>query len=146
MDIIAAIYDTLFNIFNQTYYFIFTIILKDGGYLKFFLVATIIPLILYALFYFVWKYPYGKWWHWLTWLFVLTLVVFGVTYGVANIQILASNEPNMVACYNDPNCLAYAESLPAKYAMVNIILALITGIIYSIIMKQFSKIQAHLPI
>jgi len=32
-----------------------------------------------------------------------------------------------------------------KYALSNSLLALVIGFIYSLIMKQFSKIQLHLP-
>ena len=141
---IATIYDTVFNIWNQTYFEIFKM-LTNGGYLNFFLIATLIPLILWILFYFVWKYPYGKWWHWLIYLFFINIIVFGFTYSVANITILASNDDFMIDCFNDPYCLAYAETLPIRFAMWNLLLATLVSIIYSLIMKQFSKIQAHLP-
>lgn len=145
MDILAAIYDTVFNIFHQTYFFIFTTLLNDGGYLKFVLVFLLIPLFCWFLFYFVWRYPYGRWWHWLIWLIITTLIVFGSSFGVANNEILASNNPDMINCYNDPDCMAYAASLPIKYAQANLLLSLFVSFIYSMIMKQFSKVQIHLP-
>lgn len=145
MDFFAAIYDTLFSIWSQKYSFIFTTLFSDGGYFNFSLLFTLIPLACWLIFYFVWRYPYGKWWHWLLWLLFTALLVMGATYGIARNEILVSSNPDMISCYNDPDCFSYAESLPFEYTKANGILSIFISIILSFVLKQFSKIQTHLP-
>lgn len=148
MDLLAAIYETLFGLWNQSYDLIFTTLFNEGGYLKFVLSFVIIPLACWLLFYYVWKYPYGKWWHWLTWLFIITVVVFGTTWGLANSEILASSNQNLIDAIADPESgyEAYAASLPLKYATINSVISVIISILlYTPILKRFSKIQIHLP-
>ena len=148
MDLLAAIYETLFGLWNQSYDLIFTTLFNEGGYLKFVLSFVIIPLACWLLFYYVWKYPYGKWWHWLTWLFIITVVVFGTTWGLANSEILASSNQNLIDAIADPESgyEAYAASLPLKYATINSVISVVISILlYTPILKRFSKIQIHLP-
>jgi hypothetical protein len=146
-DILAAIYETLFGLYYQSYDLIFTTLFNEGGYLKFVLSFVLIPLACWLLFYYVWRYPYGKWWHWLIWLIVATVVVFGTTWGIANSEILASSNQDLIDAIADPESgyEAYAQTLPMRYATINSILTVGITIIYSIVMKQFSKVQTHLP-
>lgn len=146
-DILAAIYETMFGLYNQAYDLIFTALYNDGGYLKFVLTWILIPLGCWLLFYFIWRYPYGKWWHWLLWLVVIVILVFGSTWGIANSEILASSNQDLIDAIADPESgyEAYAQTLPMKYATINSILAVGITIIYSFVMKQFSKVQTHLP-
>jgi len=146
-DILAAIYETLFGLYNQSYDLIFTTLFNEGGYLKFVLSFVLIPLVCWLLFYYVWRYPYGKWWHWLIWLIVVTVIVFGTTWGIANSEILASSNQNLIDAIANPESgyEAYAQTLPMKYATINSILTVALSIIYSFVMKQFSKVQTHLP-
>lgn len=147
MDIIAAIYETLFDLYNPTYDKIFTTLFYDGGYLKFVLAWLLIPLGCWFLFYYIWRYPYGKLWHWLVMLVVTVLLVFGITWGLANSEIFASSNQDLIDAIADPESgyENFAQTLPIKYAMKNSILAVIITFIYSFLMKQFSKIQPHLP-
>lgn len=146
-DFLAAIYETLFGLYNQTYDLIFTTLYNEGGYLKFVLIWLLIPLFCWLLFYIVWRYPYGRWWHWLLWLVFTIIFVFGITLGIANSEILASSNQDLIDALADPDSgyEAYAQTLPTKYATINSILAVGITIIYSIVMKQFSKVQTHLP-
>jgi len=147
MDLITAIYETVFGLWDQAFDLIFTTLFNDGGYLKFVLSWLLMPLACWLLFYYVWRYPYGKWWHWLIWLFVTTIIVFGTTWGIANSEILASSNQVLNDALADPvsGYEAYAQTLPMKYAKINSILTVAISIIYSFIMKQFSKVQTHLP-
>ena len=147
-DILAAIYETVFGLYNQTYDLIFTALYNDGGYLKFVLTWLLIPLGCWLLFYYIWRYPYGRWWHWLLWLVVTVIIVFGTTWGISNSEILASSNQDLIDAIADPESgyEAYAQTLPMKYATINSILAVGITIIYSFVMKQFSKVQTHLPI
>ena len=107
----------------------------------------IIPLVLLILFYFVWKNPYGKFWHWLGWLFIITVIVAGTTWGIANKEIFASSNPVLIELMADPESgyAQFALSLPLKYAFINGLLTLVLGFLFSLALKQFSKIQIHLP-
>lgn len=146
-DFFASIYETLFGIFDQTYELIFSVMYYESGYMKLFLAFTLIPLICWALFYFLWKYPYGRWWHWIVWLLIVSVIVFGVTWGITNSVIFNSSNPDLIEALADPSTgyEMYAQGLPINYATINTILSVIVGIVCSIIMKQFSKVQAHLP-
>jgi len=146
-DIFAPIYETWFGLYNQSYDLIFTTLYNDGGYIKFGLSFILIPLVCWLIFYYVWRYPYGRWWHWLIWLIVATIIVFGTTWGIANSEIFASSNPDLIDALADPDSgyEAYAQTLPMKYVTINSILTVAISIIYSFIMKQFSKVQIHLP-
>lgn len=143
----SFIYETLFGIFHPSYQEVFLALFHDGGYLKFGMIFIFTPLIFWALFYLVWSYPYGQKWHWALWLIIITIVVFGFTWGMANSAIFASNSQVLNKLLSDPTTgyQEYASSLPLKYALSNSLMSIIIGLIYSIVMKQFSKIQMHLP-
>lgn len=146
-DILAPIYEKLFGLYDQNFSLVFDHLYNNGGYLKFGFSFILIPLILLGVFYYVWKYPYGKILHWLLWLVVIIIIVFGMTYSIANTEIFASGNQALNAAIDDASTgyKNYASSLPLQYALYNSLLTLVIGIIYSLILKQFSKIQIHLP-
>jgi energy-coupling factor transporter transmembrane protein EcfT len=146
-DIIATIYEKIFGLYNADFTLIFDHLYDNGGYVYIGWSLCLISLICSLLFYYVWKYPYAKKWHWLLWLILTMIIIFGVTYGITNLEIFASNNQalndaiaDVDTGYND-----YATSLPWQYALYNGFLAGLLGFIYSLAMKQFSKIQIHLP-
>jgi hypothetical protein len=143
----AAIYETVFGIFNQNYSLIFSTLYDYGGYLKIGFLFLLIPLLLWLLFYYVWRFPYGKFWHWGLWLIICGIVVFVSTWSLSNLQIFASSNQQLIDALNDPQSgySQYAAGLPVTYATINIFLSIIVSFILSLIMKQFSKIQIHLP-
>jgi hypothetical protein len=144
-DIFAPIYEGI--IYNQDYDLIFYVLFDQGGYVKFGFTWLLIPLCCWLLFYFNWRYPYGRWWHWLIWLIVTVVIVFGTTWGIANSEIFASADQGLNAAIEDPQSgyEAFAQTLPITYATINSILVFGITIIYSFVMKQFSKVQTHLP-
>jgi hypothetical protein len=146
-DAFATIYETWFGIYSPDYDLIYTNLYDGGGYIKLGLSFALIPLLLWLLFYFLWRYPYGKIWHWLIWLGVSVVVVFSVSYGIANSEIFASGNQALNDALADSSTgyMDYAASLPWRYAFVNMLFTLVLGFIYSLILKQFSKIQIHLP-
>ncbi len=146
-EFFGTLYDTVIGIFDNKYFLIFQHLYENGGYVKFGLSFILIPLLCWVLFYYLWKYPYGKLWHWLIWLVFTVLIVLGATYGIANTEIFGSDNQALNEAIADASTgyAGYAASLPIKYAMANSLLALIISIIYSLIMKQFSKVQIHLP-
>jgi len=146
-DIFATIYEIWFQLWNSDFSLIFDTLFDDYGYIMFGVSFILIPLILWFLFYYVWNYPYGKFWHWLGWLIITSLFVAVITLVIANNEIFISNNQALINALDDPDSgyKQFAESLPLKYASINGILSIVVGFIYSLILKQFSKIQMHLP-
>ncbi len=146
-DVFAPIYETWFQLYDPEFSLIFDTLYNDGGYIMFGLTFILIPLFLWILFYYVWKYPYGKFAHWLAWLIITVVIVAGSTYSIANKEIFVSDNQALIDALADTNSGYddYAQALPIKYAVVNGFLSLIISFIYSLIMKQWSKIQIHLP-
>lgn len=146
-EFFGTIYDGIFGIYNESYHEIFQHLFDNGGYIKMGLSFLLIPFICWLLFYYLWKYPYGKIWHWLIWLAVTVILVFGTTYGIANTEIFGSDNQVLNELLGDTSkgYAEFAASLPLKYALANSLLAFVFGFICSIFMKQLSKIQIHLP-
>ena len=144
-EIFAFVYDTLFGIFDPNYYLIFNHLYDNGGYTSMGFILLLVPLLCWLLFYFLMTYPYGKLSHWFIVLLFTALVVFGLTYGTANTEIFSSNNQNLNNALSNSNYSDFAGSLPIKYALINGILTLIVGFLYSLFLKRFSKIQTHLP-
>lgn len=146
-DIFATIYETWFQLWDPHFKLIFGTLFNDGGYIMFGLSFILIPLFLWLLFYYVWNYPYGKFWHWLVWLLITVLIVASSTFGIANNEIFASNYQPLINALaaSQSGYAQFAETLPLKYALINGLLTIVVGFIYSLILKQFSKIQIHLP-
>lgn len=143
----AFIYDTLFGVYDPKFVLIYQTLFSDGGYVMFGADFIIIPLIFWLVFYYLWRYPYGKLWHWLTWLLVSVVIVLISTWAIAQKEIFDSNNQALIQAMADPQTgyRDHAAGLPIRYALINSFLALCIGFIYSIILKQFSRIQMHLP-
>jgi len=147
-EIFAALYENdWFGIYSENHYLIFQTLFDDGGYIKLGLSVILIPLFCWLVFYYIWRYPYGKLWHWLLWLLFTTALVFAATWGIANTEIFASSNQDLIDALAAPESGydVYAASLPFKYALFNGGLSLFISLLFSLIMKQFSKIQIHLP-
>lgn len=147
-DFFGTIYDGIFNIYHESFHQIFQHLFDNGGYVKMGMAFLIIPLAGWLLFYYIWKHPYSRVWHWLIWLALIVLIVFITTHGIAGNEIFDSDNQalNELIADTETGYGDYADSLPLKYAFANSLLALIVSIIYSLIMKQFSKIHIHLPL
>lgn len=146
-DFFSIIYEVWFGIFKQDFWQIFQVLFDDGGYIKLGITFLLVPLIMFAAFYYLWKYPYGKFWHWLLLLLIVFLITGGISWGISNNEIFLSNNQALIDALADPESgyEEYANTLPIKYALFNGLLSIAAGFIYSLIMKQFSKIQIHLP-
>ncbi len=146
-DLFAGIYETVFGIFDSKYSLIFTTLYDFGGYIKLGMLFILVPLLFWLLFYYAWKYPYGRFWHWSLWLLITVLVVYGFSWSLANTEIFASDNQQLTDALNDPDSgyMQYATDLPGTYALINAGLAVVLSFIYSLILKQFSRIQMHLP-
>jgi hypothetical protein len=143
----AAIYETWFQLYDVQFSLIFETLFNDGGYVLFGFLFILIPVILWILFYYVWDYPYGKFWHWLTFLLITVILVAGSTFGLANNEIFVSDNQSLINALSDPESgyEMFAQTLTMEYALFNGLLSVVMGIACSLIFKQFSKIQIHLP-
>jgi len=137
-DLFAAIYENWFGVWDQGFRPIFAKLYKEGGYVNMGLIFFFIPIVMMAVFYFLWNYPYGKLWHWLVWLAFILLVVFVSTIVSAN---------GFLAEYLlDPETMDFTTRIIRSYAWINTFLALIVSLVFSLIFKLRSKIQTHLPL
>ena len=146
-EFFAAMYESLFGVYHASYPEIFTTLYDFGGYVKLGLLFIGLPLLFWFLFYYLWRYPYGRVWHWLLWLLVSAVTVLVVTWLVADKAIFESGNQALADALGDPESgyKAYASGLPIRYALINSGLSVGVGFVMSLIMKQFSKIQMHLP-
>ncbi len=146
-EIFATIYEVWLSLFNPDFDLIFSTLFNDGGYIKLGLSFILVPLFCWLSFYYLWKYPYGKLWHWFLWLGIIFIIVFGLTYSIASSEIFSSNNQALNDALADSSTgyQNYASTLPSSYALWNGIFSIGMGIIYTLIMKRFSKIQIHLP-
>jgi len=146
-DFFSMVYESWLDLFNAKFNLIFTNFYDNGGYIKLGVTFILVPLILWFAFYYFWKYPYGKIWHWLLWLVVSGIIVSIISYSIANTEIFASNNQALNDAIADESTgyKNYAGSLPLSYALYNGLFAIVIGSICSFLMKQFSKVQIHLP-
>ena len=146
-ELFAAFYENLAGIWNQNFPLVFSTLYQNGGYIKLGLLFILVALFLWLLFYYAWRYPYGRLWHWALWLVITAVVVYVGSWWVARSEILSSANEALNEALNDPESgyRNYARGLPVKYALVNMLAATVLGFVYSLILKQFSKIQMHLP-
>ncbi len=146
-DLFANIFEVWFRIYDSNYVLIFRTLFTENVYGTFGGLSLVIPLILIFPFYFIWKYPYANFWHWLLWVIIISLVQAAIAWAIYEDTIFLSTNPDLQDAlasqetgYND-----YANSLTKKYALISGFLALIFSFLYSLILKQFSKVQIHLP-
>lgn len=143
----ASIYETLLGIYSPNFDVIFQTFFNSNSYTVFGLIFIIVPLTLFFGFYILWKYPYGKLWHWILWLFIVSFITGIITWGISHNEIFLSNNEDLIELLNNQESKyeQYANTLPLKYALWNSLFGAILGSLYSLILKQFSKIQIHLP-
>lgn len=143
----STLYETLFGIYYEKYQLIFSTLNENGSYLKLGLLFIIIPLVLWCIFYFVWRYPYGRKWHWGLWLVITGIIVLICTWQMSKSEIFVTSNQQLYDALNDPQSgyNQYAQRVINKYSAVNFLLSLVLGFVYSLFLKQYSKIQMHLP-
>lgn len=146
-DLFATIYEALFGLYDSQFSLIFDTLYDYGGYNLLGITFILVPLLMFAAFYFLWKNPYGKFWHWFLWLIIAFLITGGISWGIFNNEIFLSDNQALIDALADPESgyEEFAKTLPLKYALFNGLLGVAVGFVYSLILKQFSKIQIHLP-
>ncbi|MFT4684945.1 MAG: MFS superfamily sulfate permease-like transporter [Psychroserpens sp.] len=112
-----------------------TILGKAGFFTTLGLLMFIIPLVVLALFYFLNKYPYGKWWHW-----IITWLVAGFIVGVISRNLLNYELAEYVLS-GDKKVSGFISNL----SIANFIYSLAVGFIISFVYKQVPGPQSTLP-
>ena len=110
---------------------------QQGVYFPFGLIALIPPLILFAGFYFLVKYPWCKFWHWL-----LVLAASLLTIGILSYNMLAKNLAQFIF---DPTNYPGAKTFLFSMLAVNLLFGLISSFIFTLIFKQFHLPQRNIP-
>ena len=146
-ELIAIIYENRLEIYEAEFKLIYYTLFEDGGYTFLGLTILLVPLTMFIAFYFLWQYPYGKLWHWLLWLLITIVLTSGISWGISNNEIFLSDNQELMKALNNQNSgyEEHANTLPNTYAFYNGLFSIVVGFIYSLFMKQFSKIQIHLP-
>lgn len=147
MHILYENIENLLNIYKIDFDYIFQTMFENGTYNYLGLVFIFVPLVLLLAFYLIWKYPYGKLWHWILYVIIIAVIVGAVSWQVTYSAIFNSGIIELEELINS-NTDGYADfafSLLPKYALINSVLAIFVSFIYSLILKRFSKIQIHLP-
>ena len=143
------LYEGLFGIGVARYQLIFDHALYySNGYVHLGLIFILTPLLFTALFYFVYTYPYSKYWYWLIALAVCAVLVFAITYQHTLNLIFTNTHPELRAAISDPSTgyRNFASQLVMQLSIINVFLSIGLFAIYSLVFKQFSKSQGHLPI
>jgi hypothetical protein len=146
-DFFASIYETLFGIYNSSYQLIFDTLYDNNVYFWFVIISLVIPLIACVIFYYSYKNPYATLFNWALFMGSSIVIALMITSALASYEIYASSA-SLIKELNNPSSTYqnYASLLPLKYALVNFLLAAFSCIIFSLIFKQRSKVQTHLPI
>jgi len=146
-DFFATLYDTWIGLYDSNYFLIYDQLRDSASYTYFGLTFILIPLVIFLLFYFGFRYPYAKWWHWLIAVVLSAVIVWIATREAAYLAIFdtSNNELNNALNTQESGYDAYARPLPFEYAHWNAIMSLAVSFIWSMILRPFSKIQKHLP-
>lgn len=138
-DLFATIYEWLF--YNQDYKVVFDELYNGGFtslYVQMGLLTLFGPFVAAIIFYFAFKNPWLKWWHWLLWgIFSTFIVVGGITFGI---------------CYNGLYGLSqevinegFVKTLIWQLSLLNSLVSFVLYFIYGFLFKSKSKSQSHLP-
>jgi hypothetical protein len=133
------LFEQVFGIFDNQFSMVFQTFFEKGGYNNMGMLLLFIPLIFLLLFYLLWKFPYGNFWHWLIYLGVIALIVGASTFGSVRLTLAK------FLVDSNPLIADFTGNLVLKYAILNACLSLIISFIYSLILSRFSKVQMHLP-
>ncbi|MGK0446402.1 MAG: MFS superfamily sulfate permease-like transporter [Polaribacter sp.] len=131
-----AFFEQIFYQYNFLYNSDLTLKLsKVGFFTTLGLLMFIIPLVVLALFYFLNKYPFGKWWHW-----IITWLVAGFIVGVISRNLL-NYELAEYVLNGDKKVSGFINNL----SIANFIYSLAVGFIISFVYKQVPGPQSTLP-
>ena len=141
----SALYE--FLLYSNKFPLIFDNLYQNDIYNYLALIFILLPLSFMLLFYFFWKSPYGKFWHWFIWLLLAAIGTAVISGVYVNHAIFFSDNQllNEALADSASGYEKYANTLPLKYALFNGLIGLLMGFLLSLFIKRYSKIQIHLP-
>lgn len=159
-DLIANLYEGLF--YNSDYQVLFDFLYQIGGlfngYNVMALIFIVLPILVWSIFYFIYKKPTAGLSTWIFWWIGIALLVGGVTYWFLFERIFSTIADNfntddgnlvkkLLNYFEDPNSgySSFANNTIIYLSLYNALLSLVWGFIYSIIIKRWSKQFIHLP-
>lgn len=141
IDVIYTFFDTtIFDVFKNEYDYIFDLLYNKSSYGDMFIISLTVPIVLYLVFYYLIRLPYLTILHWLIVLLIVILLTFGFEFAYLR-DVLS--EYLMSGDYEEAE---YTSNLIYFYSFLNVGFSIIFGIVFSFILKQWSKMYMHLPI
>lgn len=150
-DFFAMIYEIEGLIYEQNYFLLFKELYRGNGYILLGLSMVFIPLLLFMLFYWdsrlPWGNPYRKKFNWIIWLVFTAAVVGGVSYAILYPALFNSGDPALIQAMSDPTTgyYVFAEKLTVHLSVLNGAYSLVTGFLWSLLLKQKSVLHIHIP-
>lgn len=148
-DLFLYLYADLLSLHNAQFQLIFDHALYyTNGYTLNGFIFILVPLIIALLFYFLYHNPFAKYWHWLIALTVCITIVGIFTHQYNVYLIFSTYHPDLRLALNTPDTgyKDFAKNLILNLTIINIFLSTIMFALYSLVFKQFSKSQGHIPI
>lgn len=148
-DFFAMIYECF--LYDNNYILLFNELYQGDGYILLGLALLLIPLLLFVLFYWdsrmPWGNPYRKKFSWFIWLFITAIVIIGVSYGIIYSALFSSSTPALIQAMNDPATFywPFAEKLTLYIAILNGAYSLLVSFLWSLLLKQKSVLHIHIP-
>ena len=131
-DLFASLYEYL------EYHNVYSIqLLNDGFYFPYGITAIFTPIALLAIFYFLIKYPYCRWWHW-----GLIVVALLVLVGILSYNLLSKELAQYIF---QPDIFPDAQSFMHSMLYINILYGFISSMLITLLYKQFPLPQKNIP-
>lgn len=148
-DFFAMIYEWL--VYDNNFSLLFEQLYQGNGYNLLGFAMLLLPLLLFVLFYWdsrmPWGNPYRKKFNWFIWLFITAVVTIGVSYGIVYPALFNSNNSNLIQAMNDPATFywPFAERLTLNISILNGAYSLLVSFLWSLLLKQKSVLHIHIP-
>jgi hypothetical protein len=142
MDLFASIYqffENLLGLFNQDYSIIFEDIYALGVYTKMGFSCLIVPVIVMAIFYYLYQNPYATILHWGVGLIIGLVIIAMITVNILRLDLA------VYLLDDDPAVSGFTNKLIVSYTFINVFLGGIIGFLASLLLRLNSKVQMHLP-
>lgn len=148
-SVFAPIYECF--LFDSRFVLLFKQLFLGKGYALLGLTLILLPLVFFIFYYWdsrlPWGNPYRKIFSWVIWLIVTAGVVFGISYGIVYSELFNSDNPALIQALSDPSTgyKVFADGLVLSLSILNGAYSLITGFLWSLLLKQKSALHIHIP-
>lgn len=145
-DLFLFIYEMIARIYSPSYVELYNKMADENIYGLFGWVHIIIPAILWTFFYYYYRWPYrtvAGWRKYGVFVVFFTIVVLAVIYYAKVLR--SSSEDFLNAFLSNLLLRAHGYSLIWKYAIVNLVVAVILSRLWCLLLHRWSKLHIHLP-